>query len=55
MLEPSPEELPKEEVRDLMITDYPIAAKTLKDRKGVVYLVEKDPHSRRHYIRRREG
>lgn len=55
VLEPSPEELPKEEVRDLMITDYPIAAKTLKDRKGVVYLVEKDPHSRRHYIRRREG
>ncbi len=49
----SPEELPQEQVRDLMITEYPILAKTLTDRKGVTYLVEGDPKSRRHYIRRR--
>ena len=36
-----------------MITEYPITAKTLADRKGVTYTVEKDPLSRRHYIRRR--
>jgi hypothetical protein len=49
----SPEELPQERVRDLMITEYPVTAKTLTDRKGVTYTVEKDPLSRRHYIRRR--
>ena len=51
--ERSPEDLPKELLRDLMITEYPITAKTLTDRKGVTYTVEKDPLSRRHYIRRR--
>ena len=48
----SPEDLPKEQLRDLMITEYPITVKTLTDRKGVTYTVEKDPLSRRHYIRR---
>lgn len=51
--ERSPEDLPKEQLRDLMITEYPITARTLTDRKGVTYTVEKDPLSRRHYIRRR--
>jgi len=51
--EHSPEDLPKELLRDLMITEYPIAAQRLTDRKGVTYAVEKDPLSRRHYIRRR--
>ncbi len=49
----SPEDLPKEQLRDLMVTEYPITAKTLTDRKGVTYTVERDPLSRRHYIRRR--
>lgn len=52
VLAASPEELPQERVRDLMITEYPVTAKTLTDRKGVTYTVEKDPLSRRHYIRR---
>ena len=51
--ERSSEDLPKEQLRDLMITEYPITARTLTDRKGVTYTVEKDPLSRRHYIRRR--
>ena len=51
--ERSPEDLPKEQLRDLMITEYPITARTLTDRKGVTYTVEKDPLSRRHYICRR--
>ncbi len=48
---PSAECLESKNLDVLMVTEYPLEEKTLRDRKGVVYKVEKDPLSQRHFIR----